>query len=188
MVADFRPPLEDIDFTLNHVAELASLSKLDGFQHLDPETLSGLIAEAGRFFAEVMAPLNRIGDEQGSVLDPDGNVRTPDGFRPAYAKYVESGWGGAHVAEEHGGGGLPYTVGIVIQEMFKTANVAFSLCPLLTQAAIEALIQHGTDRQRADYLMKLVTGEWAGTLCLTEPHAGTVRESRAGRRANPRGS
>ena len=173
MAAEYRPPLEDIDFTLNHVAELGSLSKLDGFQHLDPDTVAGVIAEAGRFFAEVMAPLNRVGDEQGSVLDDEGDVRTPDGFRQAYAKYVEAGWGGAHVAEEHGGGGLPYTVGIVIQEMFKTANMALSLCPLLTQAAIEALIQHGTDRQRADYLEKLVTGEWAGTMCLTEPHAGS---------------
>ena len=81
--------------------------------------------------------------------------------------------GGAHIPEEHGGGGLPYTVGIVIQEMFKTANMSFSLCPLLTQAAIEALIQHGTDRQRATYLEKLVTGEWAGTMCLTEPQAGS---------------
>ncbi len=173
MAAEYRPPLEDIDFTLNHVAELGSLSKLDGFQHLDPDTVAGVIAEAGRFFAEVMAPLNRVGDEQGSVLNDEGDVRTPDGFRQAYAKYVEAGWGGAHVAEEHGGGGLPYTVGIVIQEMFKTANMALSLCPLLTQAAIEALIQHGTDRQRADYLEKLVTGEWAGTMCLTEPHAGS---------------
>ncbi|MGH8912371.1 MAG: acyl-CoA dehydrogenase C-terminal domain-containing protein [Acidimicrobiia bacterium] len=172
-MAEYRPPLADINFTLNHVAELGSVSKLDGFQHVDADTVAGILAEAGRFFAEVMAPLNRIGDEQGSVLDDDGNVRTPDGFPEAYAKYVESGWGGAHVAEEHGGGGLPYTVGIVIQEMFKTANIAFSLCPLLTQAAIEALIQHGTDRQRADYLEKLVTGEWAGTMCLTEPHAGS---------------
>jgi alkylation response protein AidB-like acyl-CoA dehydrogenase len=173
MAAEYRPPLDDINFTLNHVAELGSVSKLEGFQHVDPDTASGILAEAGRFFAEVIAPLNRIGDQQGSVLDEEGNVRTPDGFREAYTKYVEAGWGGAHVAEEHGGGGLPYTVGIVIQEMFKTANMAFSLCPLLTQAAIEALIQHGTDRQRADYLEKLVTGEWAGTMCLTEPHAGS---------------
>jgi alkylation response protein AidB-like acyl-CoA dehydrogenase len=173
MAAEYRPPLDDINFTLNHVAELGSVSKLEGFQHVDPDTASGILAEAGRFFAEVIAPLNRIGDQQGSVLDKEGNVSTPDGFREAYTKYVEAGWGGAHVAEEHGGGGLPYTVGIVIQEMFKTANMAFSLCPLLTQAAIEALIQHGTDRQRADYLEKLVTGEWAGTMCLTEPHAGS---------------
>ncbi len=172
-MTEYRPPLDDILFTLTHVADLPVLAKLDGFQHIDAETVEGVLTEAGRFFSEVMAPLNRSGDEQGSVLDDEGNVRTPDGFRDAYTKYVEAGWGGAHIPEEHGGGGLPYAVGIVIQEMFKTANMAFSLCPLLTQAAIEALIQHGTDEQRAAYLRQLVTGEWAGTMCLTEPHAGS---------------
>jgi 3-(methylthio)propanoyl-CoA dehydrogenase len=171
-MSEYRPPLDDISFTLNHVAEFPAVAKLDGFQHLDPDTLDGILSEAGRFFAEVMAPLNRIGDQQGSVLE-NGGVVTPDGFKEAYAKYVEAGWGGAHIPEEHGGGGLPYSAGIVIQEMFKTANMAFSLCPLLTQAAIEALIEHGTDEQRAAYLEKLVTGEWAGTMCLTEPQAGS---------------
>src|SRR5690606_14338587 len=146
-MSEYRPPLDDILFTLNHVADLPAVSKLEGFQHLDEDTVAGILGEAGRFFAEVMAPLNRVGDEQGSVLTDDGNVVTPEGFQEAYAKYVESGWGGAHIAEEYGGGGLPYTVGMVIQEMFKTANMAFSLCPLLTQAAIEALIQHGAEDQ-----------------------------------------
>ena len=172
-MTEYRPPLDDINFTLNHVADLPAVAKLNGFQHIDSDTVEGILAEAGRFFSEVMAPLNRTGDEEGSVLTDDGTVRTPEGFRDAYAKYVDAGWGGAHVPAEHGGGGLPYTVGIVIQEMFKTANMAFSLCPLLTQAAIEALVQHGTDQQRADYLEHLVTGEWAGTMCLTEPQAGS---------------
>ncbi|CAN5784137.1 acyl-CoA dehydrogenase [soil metagenome] len=172
-MAAYRPPLQDILFTLEHVADLRSVAKLNGFGHLDADTTEGVLSEAGRFFAEVVAPLNRIGDQQGSVLQPDGSVVTPEGFKEAYNKYVEAGWGGAHIPEEHGGGGLPYTVGIVIQEMFKTANIAFSLCPLLTQAAIEALIEHGTAEQRADYLEKLVRGEWAGTMCLTEPHAGS---------------
>jgi alkylation response protein AidB-like acyl-CoA dehydrogenase len=100
-------------------------------------------------------------------------VRTPDGFKEAYSKFVEAGWGGAHVSEEWGGGGLPYTVGVVIQEMFKSANMAFSLCPLLTQAGIEALSQHGSPEQQATYLHKLVSGVWSGTMCLTEPHAGS---------------
>ncbi len=172
-MVDYRPPLEDILFNLEHVADLRSVAKLNGFGHLDTATTEGVLSEAGRFFAEVVAPLNRIGDQQGSTLQSDGSVKTPDGFRDAYDKYVEAGWGGAHIPEEHGGGGLPYTVGIVIQEMFKTANMAFSLCPLLTQAAIEALIEHGTDDQRAEYLEKLVRGEWSGTMCLTEPHAGS---------------
>ena len=172
-MAEYRPPIDDIVFTLDHVADLSAVAKLNGFQHVDSDTTRGILTEAGRFFSEVVAPLNRVGDVQGSVLREDGTVETPEGFKEAYDKYVEAGWGGAHVAEEHGGGGLPYLVGIVIQEMFKTANVAFSLCPLLTQAAIEALVAHGTDEQRATYLEKLVSGEWAGTMCLTEPHAGS---------------
>jgi alkylation response protein AidB-like acyl-CoA dehydrogenase len=169
----YRAPLADIDFTLNHVVDLASIAKLNGFQHADPATVRELLEEASRFFAEVIAPLNAIGDRQGSRLQPDGTVRTPDGFKEAYSKFVEAGWGGAHVAEEWGGGGLPYTVGVVLQEMFKSANMAFSLCPLLTQAGIEALSRHGSTEQRATYLHKLVSGTWSGTMCLTEPHAGS---------------
>ena len=169
----YKPPLEDIDFTLNQVLDLAALSKLNGFQHADPETVRGVLEEAGRFFSEVIAPLNASGDREGSRLQADGAVKTPDGFQAAYAKFVEAGWGGVHVDERWGGGGLPYTVGVVVQEMFKSANMAFSLCPLLTQAAIEALTQHGSEEQQAMYLEKLVSGEWSGTMCLTEPQAGS---------------
>jgi len=169
----YRVPLEDIDFVLNHVVDLPTVAKLNGFQHADPETVRGLLSEASRFFQEVIAPLNRIGDQQGSRLLDDGTVRTPDGFREAYTRFVEAGWGAAHIPEEWGGGGLPYTVGIVIQEMFKTANMAFSLCPLLTQSSIEALREHGSPDQQATYLEHLVTGTWTGTMCLTEPHAGS---------------
>ena len=169
----YKPPLEDIDFTLSHVLDLTALSKLNGFQHADPETVRGVLEEAGRFFSEVIAPLNASGDREGSRLQADGSVKTPDGFRAAYAKFVEAGWGGVHVDERWGGGGLPYTVGVVVQEMFKSANMAFSLCPLLTQAAIEALTQHGSEEQQALYLEKLVSGEWSGTMCLTEPQAGS---------------
>ena len=169
----YKPPLEDIDFTLNHVVDLAAVAKLNGFQHADPETVRGVLEEAGRFFSEVIAPLNAVGDREGSRLQPDGTVKTPDGFRAAYAKFVEAGWGSVHVDERWGGGGLPYIVGVVIQEMFKSANMAFSLCPLLTQAAIEALRQHGSEEQQATFLEKLVSGEWSGTMCLTEPQAGS---------------
>ena len=106
-------------------------------------------------------------------MQPDGAVRTPDGFKGAYSKFVEGGWAGAHVSEEWGGGGLPYTVGAVLQEMFKSANVALSLCPLLTQAGIEAISRHGSPEQQATYLRKLVSGVWSGTMCLTEPQAGS---------------
>ncbi len=172
-MSDFTPPLKDMNFALEHIGDLGAVSRLDGFEFADPETVEGILSEAGRFFSEVVAPLNQVGDQQGSVLKPDGSVQTPDGFKEAYAKFVEAGWGGAHIPEKWGGGGLPYTVGIAIQEMFKTSNMAFSLCPMLTQAAIESLIAHGTDEQRGMFLEKLVSGVWTGTMCLTEPGAGS---------------
>ena len=172
-MSDYQPRLDDIRFTLNHVAGLEDVSKLNGYQHADPATVATILEEAGRFFAEVIAPLNRIGDLQGSVLTDDGNVRTPDGFKDAYAKYVESGWASAHMPQDWGGGGLPYMVGVVIQELFKTANMAFALAPTLTHGAVEALHRHGSDRLKDDYIEKLVSGEWTGTMNLTEPEAGS---------------
>jgi 3-(methylsulfanyl)propanoyl-CoA dehydrogenase len=172
-MSEYKAPLEDMMFTLTHVADLESISKLNGYQHADPETVAGVLEEAGRFFSEVMAPLNRSGDEQGSQLDEEGSVHTPEGFKDAYWKYVEAGWAGAHLPQEWGGGGLPYLVGVVIQEMFKTANMAFSLAPTLTHGAVEALEIHGSDDLKRIYLEKLVSGEWTGTMNLTEPGAGS---------------
>jgi 3-(methylthio)propanoyl-CoA dehydrogenase len=172
-LSEYRAPLADIDFALRHIADIERISKLNGFQHAELETVSSVLAEAARFFSEVIAPTNRIGDEIGSVLDEQGAIRTPPGFKEAYKKYVEAGWAGVHIAEEWGGGGFPYSVGLALQEMFKASNMAFSLCPLLTHAAIESLIAHGSPEQRATYLEKLVTGEWTGTMCLTEPQAGS---------------
>jgi len=172
-MSSYVPPLEDHKFVLNHVADLEEISKLNGYQHADPVTVATIVEEAGRFFAEVMEPINRVGDEQGSTLDDDGQVHTPEGFKEAYEKFVESGWPAAHLPAEWGGGGLPYTVGVVIQEMFKTSNMAFSLAGMLTQGAVEALVTHGSDDLKAQYLEKLISGEWAGTMNLTEPEAGS---------------
>lgn len=172
-MSEYQPRLDDILFTLTHVAGLDEVAKLDGYQHADPETVATMLQEAGRFFSEVMAPLNRVGDQQGSVLAEDGTVKTPDGFKEAYRKYVESGWARAHLPERWGGGGLPYMVGVVIQEMFKTANMAFGLAPTLTHGAVEALERHGSEEMKAAYIEKLVSGEWAGTMNLTEPEAGS---------------
>jgi len=172
-MSDYVPRLDDINFILDHVAGLEEVSKLNGYQHADPETVAAILEEAGRFFSEVMAPLNQIGDRQGSVLTEEGTVRTPDGFKEAYRKYVDAGWAAAHMPEEWGGGGLPYTVGVVIEEMFKTANMAFSLCPTLTHGAVEALRTHGSEELQGTYLEKLVRGQWSGTMNLTEPEAGS---------------
>nr|MBA2724950.1 acyl-CoA dehydrogenase N-terminal domain-containing protein [Actinomycetota bacterium] len=96
----YKPPLQDIEFTLANIADLESIAKLNGFQHADPATVTGVLEEAGRFFSEVIAPLNQIGDQQGSKLQPDGTVKTPEGFKAAYAKFVEAGWGGVHIPEQ----------------------------------------------------------------------------------------
>jgi alkylation response protein AidB-like acyl-CoA dehydrogenase len=171
-MAGYQAPIDDMTFSLNHVAALESVSKLNGYQHADPGTVATILEEAGRFFSEVIAPLNRIGDQQGSVLI-EGGVKTPDGFKEAYRKYVDSGWAAAHMPTEWGGGGLPYIVGVAIQEMFKTANMAFALAPTLTHGAVEALVRHGSEELRASFLEKLVSGEWTGTMNLTEPEAGS---------------
>jgi len=168
----FAPRLDDLNFTLNHVADLGQISQLNGYEHADPSTVSTILEEAARFITDVMAPLNRIGDEQGSVLE-NGEVRTPDGFKDAYRMYVESGWASSHMPPEWGGGGLPHTVGVAIDEMFKSANLAFALCPMLTHGAVHALVTHGSDELQQTYLEKLVSGEWAGTMNLTESAAGS---------------
>ncbi len=172
-MAGYVPPLDDHNFVLNHVADLEAVSKLNSYQHADPATVATIIEEAGRFFADVVSPLNRSGDVEGSRLDDDGNVHAPEGFKDAYFKLVESGWPGAHLPGEWGGGGLPYLVGVVIQEMFKTANMAFSLAGMLTQGAVEAIYAHGSDELKNTYLEKLVSGQWSGTMNLTEPEAGS---------------
>ncbi|MEX2424855.1 MAG: acyl-CoA dehydrogenase [Acidimicrobiia bacterium] len=169
---DYTPPLADLEFVIGRIADLASVTELNGFGHVDLETVNGVLAEAGRFFAEVIAPTNLPGDQQGSRL-VDGAVVTPDGFQEAYATYLAAGWAGVHLPEEWGGGGMPLVVGMGVHEMFKSSNLAMSLCTMLTQASIDAIAAHGSDEQRERYLHKLVTGEWSGTMCLTEPHAGS---------------
>jgi len=171
-MAEYLPPLDDFNFALG-IAGLEEVSKLNGYQHADPDTVETILDEAARFFSEVVAPLNRIGDQQGSVLLEDGTMKTPDGFQEAYAKYVEAGWAAAHMPQEWGGGGLPYIVGVAIDEMFKSACLAFSLCPTLTHGAAHALQQHASPELMAGYMEKLVSGEWAGAMSLTEPQAGS---------------
>jgi alkylation response protein AidB-like acyl-CoA dehydrogenase len=172
-MSDYVPPLRDIRFVLEQIADLPALSALEPFQHADPETVFGVLDEAGRFMADVMAPLNRVGDTVGSRLDSEGRVTTPPGFQTAYRQYVEAGWGAVPFDPEFGGGGFPWLVTVVVQEMLTSANMAFSLCPLLTQGAIDMLSEHGSAEQRATFLEKMVTGEWTGTMNLTEPEAGS---------------
>ncbi|RMH79681.1 MAG: acyl-CoA dehydrogenase [Actinomyces sp.] len=172
-MSDYRVPLDDITFSLHHVADLARLATLPGYEHTEPDLVEGLLSEAARFTEEVIAPTNRTGDTVGSVRNDDGTVTTPPGFKEAYQRYVEAGWGGVPFDPAYEGGGFPWLLGLALQEMLTSANMAFSLCPLLTQGAIDLLSHHGSEEQKELYLRKMVTGQWTGTMNLTEPQAGS---------------
>ena len=185
-MSTYRPPIQDMQFVLEHICDVRSLAKLEAFEAFDPDTLGDILTEAGRFVSEVFAPINQIGDSTGSIRNDDGTVTTPPGFREAYDAYVQAGWGAAAFPTELGGGGLPWTVGLALQEMLTASNLALSLCPLLTQGGIHLLERHSSTEQQAEYLPKLVAGEWTATMLLTEPQAGsdlgalTTRAERAG--------
>ena len=165
-------PLDEIRFTLDRVVGLDHLLSASRFEGLDTDTVHGAVAEAARFITEVFGPLNTIGDRQGTRL-VDGKVVTPDGWAEAYRKFVDAGWGALPFDTEFGGGGFPDLIGIVLQEMMVACNMSFSLCPLLTQGAIHALEEVADAELTEQYLSKLVTGEWTGTMNLTEPEAGS---------------
>ncbi|HEY5411601.1 MAG TPA: acyl-CoA dehydrogenase [Caulobacteraceae bacterium] len=166
----YQAPIRDIAFALYAVADLQRLEPL--VAGLDREMVGAVLDAAGDLAADVLAPLNRTGDRQGSRLK-NGKVVTPDGFPSAYRAFAEGGWNGLAAEPEFGGQGLPKALELAVFEMANAANMAFGLCPTLTLAAIEALQLHGTQRQKALYLPRLVSGEWPGTMHLTEPQAGT---------------
>ena len=172
-MSEYSPPLDDMKFTLKEVVNVNSLSELPAFSEVGLEALDSLLDEASRFFNEVISPTNRTGDLEGSLLNDDGSVSTPSGFREAYAQYVDAGWGAISFDPEYGGGGFPWLVGIAVTEMLTAANMALSLNPMLTQGSIHALTAHGNQEQKLAWLPKLITGEWAGTMNLTEPQAGS---------------
>jgi alkylation response protein AidB-like acyl-CoA dehydrogenase len=172
-VSNYRPPVSDLAFVLEHVVGYPEIAEYPGYEHADLETVVGLLDEAGDFVVNAVAPTNRIGDTEGAKHQPDGSVVTPAPFRQAYKELVDAGWGSVPFPEEFGGGGFPWTVGLAIQEMLGSANMAFALCPLLTQGAIDALLHYGSDEQKQTYLPKMISGEWTGTMNLTEPQAGS---------------
>ena len=174
MADTYTPPVDDIRFVLTHLVDAASLRELPGFEHADLDTMVGLVEEFGRFCVEVLAPLNRVGDVEGSRYDPTtATVSTPPGWKDAYDKYVAAGWGSVPFPAEHGGGGFPWLLNIAMQEVLTSSNMAFSLCPLLNQGAIDMLEHHGSEEQQEVYLRPMVSGQWAGTMNLTEPQAGS---------------
>ncbi len=171
-MTDYAAPLADMRFALTEIAGIDEIARLPGCEQASPDVVDAVLEEAGKLAGGVLAPLNRIGDRQASRLE-NGVVRTPDGFKEAYAKYVEGGWNALPFPPEHGGQGLPMALSTAVFEMWNSANMGFALCPLLNVGAVEALHAHGTQEQKQVYLPKLVSGEWTGTMNLTEPQAGS---------------
>jgi alkylation response protein AidB-like acyl-CoA dehydrogenase len=171
-MSEYRAPLKDIRFTLSQICDLEELLTLPDFAASDGDTINAVLEEAGRLAAGILAPLNRQGDEQGATLE-NGVVTTPDGFRDAYAAYRDGGWNGIQFNPRYGGMGLPLVIANACAELWNSANMGFALCPMLTQGAIDAVGAHGSDKLKDIYLKKLVSGQWAGTMNLTEPQAGS---------------
>jgi len=179
-------PLKDMRFVLNELAGLAEVAKLPQFEEATPDTVDAILEEASKFASEVLDPINLSGDQEGSKLS-GGEVRTPRGFRDAYRKFCDGGWNALPFEHEWGGQGLPRLVSTPVQEMWKSSNLSFSLCPLLTQGAVEALLLRGSDALKQAYLPKMIEGRWTGTMNLTEPQAGSdlsLVRTRAERRAS----
>ncbi|HZX30807.1 MAG TPA: acyl-CoA dehydrogenase family protein, partial [Rhodocyclaceae bacterium] len=171
-MSEYVAPLKDVRFALRDLAGMEQVATLPGCEEASPDLVDAILEEAARFAGEVLSPLNRVGDTVGAKWK-DKEVTTAPGFKEAYAQFVENGWNGLSCDPEFGGQGLPKLLSAAVSEMWKSANHAFSLCPMLTQGAIEALIIAGSDEQKATYLPKLVSGEWTGTMNLTEPNAGS---------------
>jgi 3-(methylthio)propanoyl-CoA dehydrogenase len=168
----YTAPTEDQKFVLRHVTGIAELGGDNAYPDASLETVDAIVEGAGAFAAGEWAPLNRVGDEVKARWSPEG-VTMPPGFREAYRAYVEGGWGTLSGPGEFGGQGLPFALATVVLEDLGAANMAFSLCPMLSAGAVEALKHHGTRAQQETWLPKLVTGEWTGTMNLTEPQAGS---------------
>ncbi|WP_294357745.1 acyl-CoA dehydrogenase [uncultured Sphingomonas sp.] len=168
----FTAPVAEQRFVLDNVANIAELADAERFAAATPDVIDAVLEGAAQFAAGEWAPLNRVGDTVGAKWTPDGVVM-PDGYRAAYQAYVEGGWGTIGVSEAFGGQGLPFVVQAAVLETLGSANMGFALCPTLTVGAIEAIEHHGTPEQQALYLPKLATGEWTGTMNLTEPQAGS---------------
>jgi alkylation response protein AidB-like acyl-CoA dehydrogenase len=168
----YQAPLKEMRFLLHELADLAAVAALPGCDGATADTVDAILEEAGKFATEVLDPLNQPGDQQGARWH-DGVVSTADGFKAAYTQFAAAGWNALGAHEEHGGQGLPALVATPVAEMWNGANLAFALCPMLTQGAIDALVLRGSPRLQELFLPKMVSGEWTGTMNLTEPQAGS---------------
>ncbi len=171
-MSDYRAPVKDMRFVMDELAGFKELSQIAGYEDATPDLADAILDEAAKFTGEVLAPLNRVGDKEGCKLTPNG-VTTPPGWKEAYKAFCDAGWNGVSSPADFGGQGLPDTLGVAVKEMVCSANLSFSLGPLLTTGAVEALITCASDELKAIYLEKMITGQWTGTMNLTEPQAGS---------------
>ncbi|MGA8259438.1 MAG: acyl-CoA dehydrogenase [Arenicellales bacterium] len=171
-MSDYNAPIDEMQFVLAELADLEGVASLPGLEEATPDLVSAVLEEAGKLARDVLSPLNRVGDTEPSKL-VNGEVVTPPGWKDAYRKFSETGWNSLAFSTEYGGQNLPWLLATPLQEMWHAANLSFGLCPLLTQGAIEALERHGSDELKRVYLPKMVSGEWTGTMNLTEPQAGS---------------
>ena len=171
-MSDYRAPVRDMRFVQDELAGFRELAQYPGLEEATTDIADAILEEAAKFAGEVLAPLNHVGDKAGCKLGPDGVV-TPPGWKEAYKAFCDAGWNGIASSPEYGGHGQPDTLAVAVKEMVMSANLSFSLGPLLTTGAVEALMICASDELKAIYLEKMVTGVWTGTMNLTEPQAGS---------------
>ena len=169
----YTAPTRDARFIINEMLDLAGYADLPGFEAASVDVTDAVINEGGKFCAEVLAPLNQSGDQEGCTRHEDGSVTTPKGFKEAFDQFREAGWGTLSQPEEFGGQGMPHVLGFAFEEFVSSANQAFGMYPGLTNGAVSALLAKGSQEQKEKYLPKMISNEWTGTMNLTEPHCGT---------------
>jgi hypothetical protein len=169
----YKAPVEEVLFLLRDVFPIQRYNNLPGFAEATPDVVEAIVSEAAKLCEETLQPLNQTGDRAGCVRNKDGSVTTPQGFKEAYRAFVEGGWVGLAADPDYGGQGLPYTLAAIINEFASSANMSFAMYPGLSQGALAALLTHGTDAQKKMFAPKLISGDWSGTMNLTESHCGT---------------
>ena len=172
-MTSYAAPLRDMQFILHEMLDISKYSNLPGFADASSDVVDAILEEGAKFAGAVLHPLNHSGDKEGCTRHSDGSVTTPKGFKEAYNLYREGGWQGLSADPAYGGQGLPTILGMAVSEMFSSANMAFSMYPGLARGAADAIHAHGTDEQKETYLPRITSGEWGGTMNLTEPHCGT---------------
>jgi len=171
-MTQYNAPIEEVNFVLKHLCNIEALQALPGFEEASPDIIAAILEEAAKFAQAELVELNAIGDEHGVTVEKDG-VKPAPGFKEAYTKFVENGWLSLAQPEEYGGQGLPFSLHMAATEFWNSANMSFALCPMLSASGIDALIAHGNEDLKSKYLEKMISGEWTGTMQLTEPQAGS---------------